>query len=85
MNDDELQDEIESELEEVPQAEEPVEANVFAKAAEVPNKDFAFYELVNEVLRGEWGTGQDRRRRLSEAGHDHVAVQKEIVRRLNNK
>lgn len=45
----------------------------------------AFADLVDEVLAGKWGNGQDRRRRLAEAGFDHVAVQKEIVKRANNR
>jgi len=73
MEPEDLQDEIEAALEEtteVPQAEVP---------------DTSFDEVVNQAIRGEWGKGQDRRLRLSQAGYDHVAVQKEIIRRTNAK
>lgn len=42
-------------------------------------------DIVLQVLRGEWGTGQERRRRLAEAGHNPNYVQAEIVRLANNK
>lgn len=45
----------------------------------------SFDEIVQEVREGKWGRGQERRLRLSQAGYDHVAVQKELVRILNDK
>lgn len=33
-------------------------------------------ELAKEVLDGKWGNGQDRVKRLTEAGYDYAAVQK---------
>ena len=47
--------------------------------------ELSFPELIDEVLAGKWGTGQNRRRKLAEAGFDHRAVQKEIVRRANGR
>lgn len=38
--------------------------------------------IVDEVIRGEWGNGPDRIRRLQDAGYDPVAVQNEVNRRL---
>jgi hypothetical protein len=35
-------------------------------------------ELAREVIRGEWGNGEDRRRRLAAAGYDYAAVQKRV-------
>lgn len=35
-------------------------------------------ELVNEVIRGEWGNGAEREKRLKEAGYDYSAVQREV-------
>lgn len=32
-------------------------------------------ELAREVIRGKWGNGQERRRRLADAGYDYAAVQ----------
>lgn len=37
-------------------------------------------ELVKEVLAGEWGTGQQRKKALVNAGYDYEAVQKEVNR-----
>ena len=33
------------------------------------------YQLALEVIAGKWGNGQDRMIRLTNAGHDAVAVQ----------
>jgi hypothetical protein len=41
--------------------------------------------IVDQVLRGEWGVGQDRRLRLAKAGYKPNEIQKEIVRRANNR
>lgn len=35
-------------------------------------------ELAKEVIRGDWGNGEERRRRLTEAGYDYDAVQKRV-------
>jgi hypothetical protein len=42
-------------------------------------------DVIDDVLAGKYGVGQDRRVRLKEAGYDHVKVQKELVRRANNR
>ncbi len=39
-------------------------------------------QLADEVLRGEWGNGDDRRVRLTAAGYDYTAVQQEVNRRI---
>jgi murein DD-endopeptidase MepM/ murein hydrolase activator NlpD len=39
-------------------------------------------EIAKEVIAGKWGVGQDRKRRLSAAGHDQLAVQREVNRLL---
>lgn len=52
---------------------------------EAPSETKTVDELAHEVLKGEWGKGQDRRRRLAEAGHDATAVQVAVVRLLNPK
>lgn len=39
-------------------------------------------QLATEVIRGEWGNGEDRRRRLTNAGYDYAAVQREVNRRV---
>lgn len=52
---------------------------------EIPTEEVDQDLIVDQVLKGEWGVGQDRRLRLAQAGHDPNAVQREIVRRANQK
>lgn len=40
-------------------------------------------ELANEVIRGEWGNGVDRKNRLTSAGYDYAAVQKKVDEKLS--
>ena len=40
-------------------------------------------EVAKEVIRGEWGTGVERRKKLADAGFNPNEVQKEIVRIVN--
>lgn len=40
------------------------------------NKDID--EIAREVIRGKWGNGAERKRRLTEAGYDYNAVQKRV-------
>lgn len=42
-------------------------------------------EVAQEVLSGEWGTGQNKRIKLSEAGFDHREVEREVIRLVNLK
>jgi CW_7 repeat len=49
-----------------------------------PDTENPLSEVALAVGRGEWGVGQERRRRLSEAGYDPREVQAEVVR-LRNK
>ena len=35
-------------------------------------------EIAKEVIRGDWGNGQDRKNRLQAAGYDYNAVQKRV-------
>lgn len=37
-------------------------------------------EIAKEVIQGKWGNGDERRRRLTAAGYDYQAVQKEVNR-----
>ena len=34
--------------------------------------------LAREVINGEWGNGDDRKRRLQAAGYDYTAVQNKV-------
>ena len=40
-------------------------------------------ELANEVIRGDWGNGEDRKRRLIEAGYDYNAIQRIVNQKLS--
>ena len=35
-------------------------------------------KIAREVIRGLWGTGDDRKRRLLEAGYDYYEIQKMV-------
>ena len=50
-----------------------------------PVQETGLDDIVGQVLAGEWGVGQDRRLRLARAGHNPNDIQKELVRRANNK
>ena len=39
-------------------------------------------DLATEVIRGDWGNGQDRKNRLAAAGYDYSAVQSIVNQRL---
>lgn len=42
-------------------------------------------ELAEEVIKGIWGNGEERRKKLSEAGYDPDTVQQEVNRLLGTK
>lgn len=42
-------------------------------------------EVAREVIRGEWGNGDERKRRLTEAGYDYSLVQSLVNRILSGK
>lgn len=42
-------------------------------------------EIVDEVIAGKWGNGEDRKKRLNNAGYDYNAVQKLVNEKLNKK
>jgi len=59
-----------------------VEAEIRARAAKAEEAKKALEEIAREVIHGDWGTGETRRKRLTEAGYDFEAVQKEVNRIL---
>jgi hypothetical protein len=66
---------------------EPEEVQI-ADQVEEYNPEGQFNNLdvvVDEIVAGQWGKGQDRRRRLEEAGYSHALIQKELVRRINHR
>lgn len=34
--------------------------------------------IAKEVIRGDWGNGQDRKNKLTNAGYDYISVQKRV-------
>lgn len=42
-------------------------------------------EIAKEVINGKWGSGSDRKKKLTAAGYDYNAVQKEVNRILSGK
>lgn len=42
-------------------------------------------QLAAEVIAGKWGTGSERKRRLTQAGYDYNAVQKAVNAKLSGK
>lgn len=51
------------------------------------NKDGTYNpsEIAREVIKGKWGNGKERQKRLSEAGYDYILVQNEVNRILSGK
>ncbi len=64
-------------------AEEPeVEVEVVEEEPEAPKKSIE--ELAWEVIHGDWGNGQDRKDRLTDAGYDYEAVQDKVNKILSH-
>lgn len=40
-------------------------------------------EIAKEVIRGDWGNGQERKQKLTAAGYDYSAIQKKVNEMLN--
>ena len=45
----------------------------------------SIHDVALEVIRGSWGNGEERKRRLREAGYDPEAVRKEVNRIMGAK
>lgn len=50
-------------------------------ASSTPNKK-SNETIANEVIRGDWGNGQDRKNRLATAGYDYSAIQRIVNQKL---
>ena len=57
-----------------------IRAIIRPKYDEEPNKPIE--EVAREVIAGKWGNGEERERRLTEAGYDYDEVQNEVNRLL---
>lgn len=60
------------------------EAAEEAKTEEDKEENNSLDEVAQQVIAGEWGVGQERRRRLSEAGHDVQEVEARVTKLLND-
>ena len=49
-----------------------------AKVTATPAATKSVDDIAREVIRGDWGNGEDRRRKLKAAGHNPTAVQKRV-------
>lgn len=58
------------------------EADVTANTSSTSTKK-SIDELAREVIRGEWGNGQDRKNRLTAAGYNYSEVQKRVNQMLS--
>ena len=85
----EQEEELDDEVIEVDlEIPEPEEVQVVDQVQEYDTPDWtppSFEEVVNQVIAGDWGKGQERRTRLEAAGYSHVRVQQELVRRMNHR
>lgn len=59
--------------------------NDFISETTPKNSDKSVSELAEEVLADKWGTGQDRKERLTAAGYNYAAVQKVVNELLASK
>jgi len=59
--------------------------NDFISVTTPKNSDKSVQEIAEEVLADKWGTGQDRKERLTAAGYDYAAVQKVVNELLTSK
>lgn len=54
----------------------------YAERSKPAPKKKSFKEVASEVIQGKWSNGKERVERLTKAGYDADAVQKEVNRRL---
>ena len=66
---------------------EHFKVNKVTEKAETPIKTpkKTIDELATEVIQGKWGTGEARKKALTEAGYNFTEVQKEVNRRYAKK
>lgn len=52
--------------------------SLFSTSEKVPAKKKSVDELAREVIAGKWGAGEERKKRLTDAGYDYYAVQNRV-------
>jgi CW_7 repeat len=60
-----------------------VEEPVWTEATESTEGAKSNEEVAKEVVAGHWGRGQDRNKRLRDAGYDPLTINSEIVKLYN--
>ena len=58
--------------------EEKVRMHIWERLGVFRNKDESENEIVQQVMQGEWGNGQERIQRLTEAGYDAGLIQEKV-------
>ena len=48
--------------------------NCFTRPEEIPAEK-TIQKMAQEVVEGKWGNGEERKKRLTEAGYDYAAIQ----------
>ena len=54
--------------------------NELSKGSEKTSSKKSVTEIAKEVIAGKWGTGSERKRKITNAGYDYAAVQKKVNR-----
>lgn len=52
--------------------------SLFSTSEKEPAKKKSVDELAKEVIAGKWGAGEERKKRLTDAGYDYYAVQNRV-------
>lgn len=55
----------------------------FSSPTQAPAVRLSLYALAQQVIKGQWGNGTERQRRLAAAGYDYTKVQAEVNRQLS--
>ena len=58
--------------------ENPTYCTVQEKIKKKETVDKSVDELAKEVIRGDWGNGQERKEKLTAAGYDYATIQKRV-------
>lgn len=76
-------EEVEETVDDLPEEEEESSDEMIVVGLEIepePSHD----KVVEEVLAGKWGVGQEKRLRLAQAGYNVREIEAEVVRRSNS-
>lgn len=60
-------------------ASTPATPTVDTKPVATPSSNYAIDKIVLEVFDGKWGSGDERKKKLTDAGYDYDAIQKRIT------